>query len=103
MVTEINRNSLIAVGTSAVLISDMVEYPRVERKVISIVNTSTAGQVITLAFGTMAEAGKGVQLAVGGFYQESHDAGFTPTQDLISAISSAAAGQVSIQERKLVK
>jgi hypothetical protein len=103
MATEINRNASVTVGTDAVIISESVNFPYEERKVLTIINSSTGGQIITVSIGDMSTANSGIPLSPGGYYQESHDAGFTPTQAHISAISSAAGGTLSIQERKLVR
>jgi hypothetical protein len=96
---ELNRNVSVTVGTDSTIVSEarntLVNY----RKFISIINTSTGGQVINLTFTDEAGAGKGVQLSVGGFYVESQDAGFTVTNSRISAISNIAGGTVAISER----
>lgn len=103
MVYEINRNVSLTVGATVTMVSEEVQYPTHERKVISLINTSTAGQVITIAIGDQAGLGSGIVLNVGGYYHESHDAGFTPTQNFITAISTAAGGTLSIQERIIVR
>jgi hypothetical protein len=95
---ELNRNATVTVGTSASVVSE-ITLPG-QRKIISIINTSTAGQVISLGFGNIeAAAGNGVQLSPGGYYIESLEAGFVPTQDRISAISDIAGGTLAIMER----
>lgn len=103
MATEINRNYSLTVGTTVTVVSEQTNYPTNERKVISLINTSTGGQNITIAFSDQAIAGSGVFLAPGGYYQESHDAGFTPSQAQITAVSSGAGGTLAIQERILVR
>jgi len=103
MATEINRNQALTVGTSAVTLSEQVQYPTNERKVFSVINTSTGGQKITVSIGDEAQGAAGIVLSAGGYYHESHDAGFTPTQSRITAISDAAGGTVSIQERIIVR
>jgi hypothetical protein len=96
---EIHRNASVTVGTDNTVISEernpLVNY----RKFISIINTSTAGQVINLTFTDEAGAGNGIQLNVGGYYAESEDTGFTPTNSRICGISSAAGGTVAVAER----
>lgn len=73
-----------------------------QRTFISIINTSTGGQTINVAIGEEAVAGSGIQLYPGGYYTESIEAGFKPTNKLITAISSAAGGTLAIQERILM-
>jgi len=103
MVTEINRNIDLDVGTSVVIVSNEIQFPTNERKLISLINNSTGGQKITIAIGDLAQSNKGIVLSPGGYYQESHDAGFTPTQAHITAISDLADGSLSIQERIIVR
>lgn len=103
MVTEINRNMDITVGTSVVIVSEEVRYPQQERKLFTLINNSTGGQVITVAIGDQATTNKGIVLSPGGYYQESHDAGFTPTQTHITAVSDLAGGSLSVQERLIVR
>lgn len=103
MVREINRNIDMTIGTSVVVVSKQVQFPTNERKVITLINNSTSGQIITIAIGDQALTNKGITLYPGGFYQESHDAGFIPTQVHITAISDGASGSLSIQERILLR
>lgn len=99
MATEINRNVSIDVNTDPVVISEERNPETNFRKVISIINTSTAAQVISIAFTDEAGAGNGIPLSVGGFYIESQDAGFSVTNSRITAVSSAAGGTVAVMER----
>jgi hypothetical protein len=92
----IDRNTLKSIGTTAEIIS---EEPQQERVLITIINTSSDTQVITIGIGVMAEENKGIVLSPGGFYQEVKGEGFSPTSTFISAISDQADGQLSIQER----
>jgi len=103
MATEINRNVSVSVGTDVTEISKEMNYPTNERKVITAINTSTGGQKITISIGDEAAGSAGIVLSPGGYYHESHDAGFTPTQSRITAISDIAAGTLSIQERVIVR
>lgn len=102
MVQEINRNVSLTVGTSLVNVTEEVGQNQ-ERKVLTLMNTSTSGQKITINIGDQAVSGTGIQLSVGGYYHESKDAGFTPTQTFVTAIADAASGTLSVQERKLVR
>jgi len=85
------------IGTSSVNISRL--QPIAKRVLFSLTNISTGGQVITINFGQDAVAGQGIVLSAGGFYIESADAGFSPTNEDIYAISSLAGGLLAIQER----
>lgn len=73
-----------------------------QRSAIIITNTSPAGQVINISIGEEAVIGEGIQLAVGGVYQDTRDGQYLPSNKQINAISSAAGGTVAIQERILM-
>jgi len=91
------RNANVAVGTSAVLVSPQLLQG--QRQVITLVNTSTAGQIITLSWGQEASALSGIVLTAYGSWSESIDSAFIPSNANIWAISSAANGTLAIQER----
>jgi len=95
---ELNRNTSQTIGTTPSVIS-YEQTPPAIRKVIFVVNTSTGGQKISLGINSDAVSGQGIVLAPGGYYQESIDAGFLPTQYQISAVSDLAAGTIAIHER----
>jgi hypothetical protein len=95
------RNYSIAVTTSNIKVSE-AQYPPTVRKLITLTNTSTAGQVITIAFGKEAVAGEGIILYPTGMWNESLDSAFMPSQEEINAISSAIAGSLAIHERLVV-
>lgn len=96
---ELNRNVSVAVGTDNVELSGEKNTLVTYRKFISIVNTSTAGQIISISVADEGANSAGIPLSVGGLYLESEDAGFKPTNRRICAVSSAAAGSVAISER----
>ncbi len=93
---DLVRNSLISVGTTPVLVSLNTQD---KRTMTSIVNTSTAGQTITLSMGQQTTANQGLVLYTGGTWSESDDSGFKCWGGEIWAVADAALGQVSIQER----
>jgi hypothetical protein len=95
---EENRNESVAVDTNPVTVCEAIMPPSV-RKAIVLVNTSTGGQIITVAFGTEAALGKGIVLAGYGEWSETLDARFTPSQAQVRAISSLAGGTLGIHER----
>lgn len=96
---ENNRNELISVGTSPVVISVEKGLANAFRQSIIAINTSTGGEIITLAIDSEASAGAGIQLSPGGSWQDSRDSGYLPTQKQITAISTGAGGKLSLQER----
>lgn len=95
--TELIRNTKQTIGVTASLVSE--EQYGAQRSVIFIVNTSTAGQSITVTPSDEAKVGEGIVLGPGGYYQDSIDSGYKPTNARITAISSAAGGTIAIHER----
>ena len=91
------RNSAQTIGATALIVVPTLEVGK--RNAISIINTSTGGQIITLSWGVEAQAGKGIVLFTGGSWSESRDNVFTPSTEQIWAISSAAAGTLAIHDR----
>lgn len=87
----------VTVGTSVAVVSREQVYAK--RVVFNLTNVSTGGQVINIAFGEDAKVGAGIQLSPGGTYSESEDDNFTPTNEQITAISSAAGGSLAVSER----
>ena len=96
---EINRNEKLTIGTTAETISIRAGSNNTKRSSIIIINTSTGGQIITLAVGAEAKNGEGIPLSPGGVWSDSMDGGYLPTQAHITAISSLAGGTIAIQER----
>jgi hypothetical protein len=90
------RNEIVTVGATEVLISG-----KKNRKVIYLRNTSTAGQVITLAFDNInaTVAGRGIILAPGEFTTESTTQGYKCWNGDIKAIASAAGATLSVMEQ----
>lgn len=87
----------LTIGTSVVVVSDTQTFSR--RILFSLINTSTAGQVISIAFNSDAVNGQGIVLSPGGYYAESEDIQFKPTNEQITAVSSAAGGTLAVTER----
>lgn len=96
---ENNRNASVTIGTDNVVISESKNILANYRSNFSIINTSTAGQIINITFTDEAGSGTGVQLSAGGFYGESISEGFFPTNERICAISNAAGGTLAVMER----
>jgi hypothetical protein len=93
--TGISRNEIVAVGTTSVSVSR-----EKKRKVLYVRNTSTAGQTITLTFSNNqpAVASAGVVLGTNDFIIDSQSENYRPWWGVVSAISSAASGQLSVYE-----
>ena len=92
------RNETMTIGTNSVLISE-AQIGKSQRKALVITNTSVGGQVMSLTWGQEAAAGIGVVLYGTGSWSESLDSKFTPSNERIYAISSAAGGTLAIHER----
>jgi len=96
---EINRNEKQTINTTAVVVSVERNNNNGTRSSIILINSSTGGQIITIAIEGEAKVNEGIVLHAGGVWQDSRDGGYFPTQKQITAISSGAGGQLSIQER----
>jgi hypothetical protein len=92
------RDATITVGATSTELSPDIRSSG-QRQAIVITNTSTGGQVVTLAFGKDAVASVGIVLYPTGAWAESIDSAFIPSNERITAIASAAAGTVTIHER----
>jgi len=92
------RNTAVSVGTTAVQLA--LKLAIGQRKSLVITNTSTGGQIITIATGESGvTALNGLVLYPGGSWSESLDSAFIPSNLEYWGISSAASGSVAIQER----
>jgi len=87
----------VSVGTSSVLILDSPGAGL--RTDLVITNTSSAGQVIALAFGADAIASQGIVLQPTASIAFSRSAGYEVPQEQIRAIASAASGSVAVWVR----
>jgi hypothetical protein len=94
------RNSSVVIGTTSTLIREAL-YGKVKSKALTVVNTSTAGQIITISVADEAVAGIGIVLYPTGAWSETLDPAFSPTNERIYAVSSAALGNISVHERIL--
>jgi hypothetical protein len=94
------RNDTATIGATSTIVLPKRDKGR--RVAFTIINTSTGGQTISLAFGDnqAAVSGSGVPLPPTSFYVE--DGSGSPCFDgVVSAISSAAGGTIGIMERVL--
>jgi hypothetical protein len=95
---EPTRNEKLTVGTTAIEIA-LDRNEETPRKLMYLKNTSTGIQKITVSMGKVAIANEGIVLDVGEIVIDSESEAYVPYQGKISAISSAAGGQLSIFER----
>lgn len=95
----IPRDNTVTVGATSVELSP--ETGAKQRQALVITNTSTAGQIISLAWGKEAVAGEGIVLLSGEHHVEAIDSAFKPLNSRICAISDAVGGTVAIHERLL--
>jgi hypothetical protein len=93
---ELSASRAFTIGTTNVVVSEECAQ---ERTFMSIINTSTGGQTISIAFGQEAVALSGIVLYPGGIYTESREAGFRMNQHNVCAISSVAGGTIAVIER----
>jgi len=99
MVTYQNRNESVAIDTTSVQIAPLVKD--LERIIITIKNTSAAGQKITIAIGlgVTAVSGAGLVLNPNESWSESIDSTFSPSYEPYNVISDIAGGTIAIYER----
>ena len=94
-------NKSVSVGTRVVQIAN--EVLPTQRKFISIINTSTGGQIINISINGDASAGIGIQLSPGGSYSDSADGNsaysYFPPYFSMTAVSNLAGGTLAIAER----
>jgi len=95
MAYENARSEAVAVNNASTRVSE----PKA-RSILYLFNSSTAGQTVTVVLAPKpAEALGGIVLLPNTGYMESRSEGFEVYAGAINAISSAAAGQLSIMER----
>jgi len=91
-------NKSVSVGTSPVLVAQEVLLG--QRKSITIINTSTGTQKISLAIDAGTGSGSASVLSPGGSFNDSQDGSFYfPLNSQITAISDGAGGSISVLER----
>lgn len=94
------RNATLTVNAAALtVVCPPVESPYARRKAVTITNTSTGGQNVTVAFGEDVTAGKGYFLVPYSTLNESKSENYECFQGRITAIASAIAGSVAVVER----
>lgn len=91
-----SRQANVVVGTTSTQVA--FEVPEGKRRLLSITNISTGGQIVYLSWGDTAVAGYGVVLYPAGSWTESADSAYIPDNAAIFAIADAAAAQVAIRE-----
>ena len=96
---EYNVNNQVTVGTSSIVVSEERYNRNALRSSIILINTSLGGQKITISVDTPATANQGIVIAPGGYWQDSKDNVYIPTQRQINAVADGAGALLSIQER----
>ena len=94
---EIIRNGVQTIGTTTTRV--VPKLMRGQRTALTVINTSSSGQIITLNWGGEATAGKGIVLYPGGSWSESRDAVFIPSVEEVWAVASAASATIAVHER----
>jgi hypothetical protein len=94
-----SNNSSLTVGTDVAIVSEAKLNGYSERIRLIIVNTSSAGQNISVHVDSEAVANSGIFLYPGGSISWTKDSSMMPIQqNRVTAISSAAGGTISIYE-----
>jgi len=96
---ELNINTSVTIGVTNVEVSKECFQ---QRSAIVLTNTSTGGQIISIAIGEQATANLGIQLRPGGVYQDTRDGNYNPSNKQINAISDVAGGTLAVHERILM-
>lgn len=93
------RNEAVSVGTTAFQLAPLVKEG--EREIISIKNTSTGGQKVTIAqgIGQTAVSGSGIVLNAGESWVESIESTFAPSNEPYSIVADAANATIAFFER----
>lgn len=94
---ERTRNVKVTLPTTSTKIAEACFQ---ERTQISIINTSTGGETVSIGIGEEAVANAGIVIYAGGSYSESKgDKSDKITQDVITALGSAATATIAIVEK----
>ena len=91
------RNVSFTLATTSSRVMDTLP-PNSKRKSFTIMNTSTAGELVTLGHGGDAISGKGIVLYPTSSYGESRGADFEAYQHEITALGSAATATIAVHE-----
>jgi len=99
---EPTRNESVAVGTTAITVSDSRVGQPNTRRVLAVRNISpNAADIISvfLSSSGIATTNKGIVLQQYESFTDSMDSGYVPFQDKITAICATANGVLSVFER----
>lgn len=91
------RDEVLTIGTGSTKIA--LPLLQGQRTAFTVINTSTAGQTVSLHWGGEATAGEGIVIFPGGNWSESEDQVFKPSIKEVWAVADAAAATISIHER----
>jgi len=101
---QITNNETITIGTTSGQVSDDRDLRSTRRNWISLTNTSTGGQIITLAPGNVAAVALvGLVLSPGSTITLSHDQYSLCWQGPIQGIASGAGAALAITENMEVR
>jgi len=96
MDNKLIRNTTLTIAATSMRISEAVYNG--QRAVLILKNTSTGGEIISLAIGQQAVANSGLVLKQGETMTMAKDSGYNPTNQDINAIGSAATATLAIYE-----
>ena len=92
------RNSAITIGTTPLLVAPQLMTG--QRTAITLINTSTGGQIITLQWGEQGSiALSGIVLYPSGSWSEAYDGYFIPSGLEVWGVADGAGAKLAIQER----
>jgi hypothetical protein len=94
---EAIRNDTLTIDTTAVVVSE--EKINSERTFISVINTSSGGQAVSVSFDAEAANGHGFVLYPGGSCHDNTQQGSKASQRVVTAISDLAGATIAIHER----
>lgn len=100
---ELNISKSFTLLTTSQPLSQQQFKDQAQRIFFSIVNTSTGGETVSIAFNEEAVSGSGIQLSPGGSYSESSDGINNATNAQINAVGSAATATIAYSERIINK
>jgi hypothetical protein len=100
-ITSLDKSQTI--GSTTAIVSEAQINNNAERIALVITNTSTGGQVISLASSGQAVAGSGLVLSPGGSMVWTKNSNWPIVQSRVQAISSAANGTIAVHEEVLQK
>ena len=97
---EMNRNEAFTFSSTNSVIVSEIKNTLCYRSSLILINTSTGGESITISVGQpVIASGSGVLIQPGGYWQDSEESKYLPTQEIVYVKPSVATATLSIQER----